>query len=96
MGCLLFNFALSSNSYVDSLNGVCSGINMDLGSELSAKKKKKQVPPLMFMPRFVMKNKCLFLLSCRPLNVQPILCIFWFCFEVSDKETLRGVKLYTG
>lgn len=64
MGCFLFNFAVSSNSYVDSLNDVCSGINMDLSRELSAKK-NKQVPPSIFMPRVVMKNKCLFLLSCR-------------------------------
>lgn len=32
MGGLVFDFALSSNSYVDSLNDVCSGINMDMSS----------------------------------------------------------------
>lgn len=30
MGCLVFDFALSANSYVDSLNDVCSGINMKI------------------------------------------------------------------
>ena len=33
----MFGFALSSRSYVDSLNYVYSGINMDLSRELSAK-----------------------------------------------------------
>jgi len=37
MGGLLFDFALSSNSYVDSLDNVCLGINMNLSSEMSAK-----------------------------------------------------------
>lgn len=37
MGGLVFDFAVSSNSYVDSLNNVCSGINMDLSREPSAK-----------------------------------------------------------
>lgn len=35
MGGLVFDFAWSSNSYVDSLNGVCSGINTELSGELS-------------------------------------------------------------
>lgn len=39
MGGLVFDFALSSNSPVDVLNDVCSGINTELSRELSAKEK---------------------------------------------------------
>lgn len=73
MGCLLLNFALSSNSYVDSLNDVCSGINMDLSKELSAEKKQ---PPLLSRKL----GYFFFFFYHAGLNVQPILCILGVLF----------------
>lgn len=40
MCCSLFDFALSSNSYVDSLNDVCSRINMELRGALIKGRKR--------------------------------------------------------
>lgn len=40
MCCSLFDFALSSNCYVDSLNDVCSRINMGLRGALIKGRKR--------------------------------------------------------
>lgn len=40
MCCSLFDFALSPNCYVDSLNAVCSRINMGLRAALIKERKR--------------------------------------------------------
>lgn len=78
---------------MDSLNDVCSGISMDLGREL----KTASAFVLFFYFQEVsrkIKNIYIFFLHAA-IIIQPIFRVFLFCFEGSDKETLRGVKLYT-
>lgn len=89
MCCSLFDFALSSNCYVDSLNDVCSRINMGLRAALIKGRKRSLLQAVW--------TEILYKINSVGLDVRHVFKNFplFFYLEDSDKASLRGVKLYT-